>query len=120
MIILETERFYLREMTLSDAKHLFLLNEDPDVTKYTGDNPFLNPTEAYRFLEKYDHYKKYGFGRWAVIDKTNEHFLGWCGLKYTEKLDEFDIGFRFFKKYWNNGYATESAKACMKLGFNKY
>jgi len=51
MIILETERFYLREMTLSDAKHLFLLNEDPDVTKYTGDNPFLNPTEAYRFFK---------------------------------------------------------------------
>ncbi len=120
MKILETKRLYLREMTIEDAGHLFLLNQDYDVIRYTGDAAFLNSADAKLFLNKYDHYKKYGFGRWAVIDNTNGNFLGWCGLKYTENLDEFDIGFRFFKKYWNNGYATESAKACLELGFVKF
>lgn len=72
------------------------------------------------FLGNYDHYKKYGFGRWAVINKENEEFLGWCGLKFTEKLNEYDIGFRFFKKHWNKGYATESAKACIGYGINNH
>ena len=68
----------------------------------------------------YDHYNKYGFGRWAVMSKTDNSFLGWCGLKYIEDIDEYDIGFRFLKKYWGYGYATESAKACLELGFNTF
>ena len=52
-------------------------------------------------------------------NKENDEFLGWCGLKFTEKLNEYDIGFRFFKKYWNKGYATESAKSCINYGINK-
>ena len=120
MKILKTNRLYLRRLTIDDAKSLYLLNLDPDVIKYTGDKPFKNMADAKTFLTNYDHYKKYDFGRWAVINKENNKFLGWCGLKYTQEIEEYDIGFRFFKKVWNKGYATESAMACVKLGFEKY
>lgn len=119
-MILETNRLYLREITTNDAEQAYLLNLDPDVIKYTGDDAFESIEAARDFLSKYDHYKKYGFGRWGVIDKTNHEFLGWCGLKYNEDINEYDIGFRFFKKNWNKGYATESALACLDLGFNKF
>lgn len=118
--ILETNRLYLREMTPDDAEQAYLLNLDPEVVKYTGDVAFKSIDEAKTFLENYNHFKKYGFGRWAVIDKTNDDYLGWCGLKYSEDLDEFDIGFRFFKRHWNKGFATESAKACIEIGFDKF
>lgn len=120
MVILETERLYLREFTTDDAENAYLLNLDPEVIKYTGDEAFESIEVAKIFLANYDHYKKYGFGRWAVISKEDNELLGWCGLKYTSDLDEFDIGFRFFKKHWNKGFATESAKACLDLGFNKF
>jgi ribosomal-protein-alanine N-acetyltransferase len=120
MFITETPRLHLREITVDDAKNAYELNLDPEVIKYTGDGPFSSIEDARDFLSKYDHYKKYGFGRWAVINKTDNDFLGWCGLKYTEEKNEFDVGFRFFKKHWNKGYATESAKACIDLGFNKF
>src|SRR5437868_543478 len=113
MFITETPRLHLREITVDDAKNAYELNLDPEVIKYTGDGPFSSIEDARDFLSKYDHYKKYGFGRWAVINKTDNDFLGWCGLKYTEEKNEFDVGFRFFKKHWNKGYATESAKACI-------
>ena len=120
MKILVTERLFLREMTINDAESMYSLNLNLDVLKYTGDTPFKCIEHAKLFLENYNHYKNYNFGRWAVIEKTTNEFLGWCGLKYTPELDEYDIGFRFFKKYWNQGYATESAKACLNLGFDKY
>ena len=118
--ILQTDRFILREMTVEDAKDTFELNSDPEVLKYTGDIPFKDITEARSFLKSYDSYQKYGFGRWAIISKKSNNYLGWCGLKYDPQIDEYDIGFRLFKKYWNKGIATETAKACIKFGFEHF
>jgi len=118
-MILETSRLILRELVPADDGELFALNNDPDVIKYTGDPAFRNVQEARSFLENYDQYRKYGFGRWAVILKKDGDFLGWCGLKYDPSINETDIGFRFSKRYWNQGFATESAKACLTHGFDK-
>ena len=120
MIILETSRLYLREINVEDAAIVYHLNLDNAVTQYTGDTAFPDINAARSFLKNYDHYTKYHFGRWAVIRKSDETFLGWCGLKYSEETNDIDIGFRFFKEYWNNGYATESAIACIQLGFDKF
>ena len=68
--ILETQRLYLRELTPDDAEQAYLLNLDPDVIKYTGDKAFDSVESTNLFLHNYDHYHKYGFGRWAVIQKT--------------------------------------------------
>lgn len=117
-LILETHRCYLRELSVDDAQSFYDLNADPEVIKYTGDKPFDTIHEAKSFLQNYHQYALYGFGRWAVIAKDTNSFLGWCGLKFMPELNEVDLGFRFFKKYWNQGYATETAKACLEYGFN--
>jgi len=117
--IIQTNRLYLRELTVTDAENFYLLNLDEEVIKYTGDKAFESIDKAKEFLENYNPYKKYGYGRWAVIDKSNEEFLGWCGLKYSEELQEVDLGFRFFKKYWNKGFASEAALACINHGFKE-
>ncbi|PZR08277.1 MAG: N-acetyltransferase [Flavobacterium psychrophilum] len=118
-MIITTQRLHLRQLTPNDAENFYLLNADPEVIRYTGDGAFANIEAAKQFLEGYNHYEKYGFGRWAVIRREDNDFLGWCGLKYTPETDEYDIGFRFFKKYWNQGYATEAAQACLNYGFEK-
>jgi len=120
MKVLETERLYLRRMTPEDAINLYLLNLDTTVIKFTGDQSFDSIESAKLFLENYDHYKKYGFGRWAVISKSNNEFLGWCGLKFRQEENVVDIGFRLKRKYWSNGYATEAAFKCLEIGFTKY
>lgn len=120
MKTIETERTYLRELHVNDAKDFYQLNADEDVLRYTGDVAFPSIRDAELFLQNYSHYQNYGFGRWAVIDKKTDNFLGWCGLKYTPEKDEVDIGFRFYRKYWGFGYATESAKVCLAYGFEKF
>jgi [ribosomal protein S5]-alanine N-acetyltransferase len=116
--ILETTRLFLRELTPDDAQVCYDLNSDPEVIRYTGDSSFADVAEAHRFLSNYDQYRKYGIGRWGVIVKSTGKFIGWCGLKYSADVDEYDIGFRFFRDQWNKGYATESASACIRYGFD--
>lgn len=120
MAILETTRLWLREMTPADAEQAYLLNLDPLVIQYTGDKAFDSIADARQFLEAYDHYHRYGFGRWATIRKEDNAFLGWCGLKYLPEHDEYDLGYRFSRIYWGQGYATEAASACLDLGFSRF
>ena len=117
--ILETERLILRELNPNDAEDFYKLNLNYNVIKYTGNSAFKNIDEARIFLENYQDYKINGYGRWSVINKETNRFIGWCGLKFGEMKDETDIGFRFFEEEWNKGFATESAKACINYGFDK-
>lgn len=117
-IIIETERTIMRNLSVNDANDFYSLNLDPEVLKYTGDEQFINIQAAENFLKNYDQYQKYGVGRLAVINKSTQEFIGWCGLKYSPEKDEYDIGFRFFKKHWNKGYAKETAIKCLDFGFN--
>lgn len=109
----------MRKLTTEDAKDFYTLNLDQEVLKYTGDKPFENIQASIDFLTNYDQYEKYGVGRLAVIDKTSLKFLDWCGLKYSQDKNEYDIGFRFHRNYWNKGYATETSKKCIDFGFNE-
>lgn len=116
MIILTTDRLILREFEISDAQVMFELNSDEEVMKYTGDVRFNSVEESRKLIKDYPDYEKNGFGRWAVISKKDKEFLGWCGLK-KHPDNTVDIGYRFFQKYWNQGFASESAKACLEYGF---
>lgn len=119
-IIIETPRLLLRTFTSDDAQLLYELNEDPEVIRFTHD-PIWNLNQAIEILEKniLPQYALYNHGRWAVHLKPNHEFIGWCGLKYRTELAEVDLGYRFKKKFWNNGFATEAVYASIKYGFEK-
>lgn len=117
-IVFETPRFLLRELNINDAESFFALNANPNVLKYTGDKAFDNVEDAQNFLLNYKEYEKYGFGRWAIISKDDQQFLGWSGLKYHPETNEVDLGFRIFEGFWNQGIATETAKACVDYAFS--
>lgn len=118
-IILETERLLLREFTAQDAQLLVDLNNNPNVTRYTGDGP-VTLEEAQKIildviLPQYSNQ----LGRWAVHLKSNKEFIGWCGLKHIVELDEIDLGYRFFEPHWGKGYASESAIASFNYGLQQ-
>lgn len=120
-IIIETERLILRTFTPEDALLIYQLNEDPEITRYTGD-PVRDLEHATEVLEKVilPQYTLYNHGRWAVHAKPGLEFLGWCGLKTRPERDfEIDLGYRFLKSAWGKGYATEAAYACLQYGFEK-
>ena len=115
--IFETDRLYLRQFSLGDATAIYNLNSDPEVIRYTGDPPFESTDEALHFLENYNDYQKYQMGRWAVILKASDEFIGWSGLK-NHPGQYVDLGFRFYKREWGKGYATEALKTVFDFLFN--
>lgn len=116
---LTTERLWLRPLTVEDAPHVFELNSDPEVLKYTGDLPFADLSAARQFLANYNHYEKWQRGRLGVFLLNTNIFLGWCGLKLHEETGETDLGYRFKKSYWGRGYGTEAARICIRDGFSR-
>lgn len=119
-VILQTERLLLRTFTTEDARLIYELNKDPDVTRFTGD-PITDIAHARQVLEQVilPQYVLYNHGRWAVHAKPSLEFIGWCGLKNRPERNEIDLGYRFLKSTWGKGYATEAAFACIKYGFEK-
>jgi len=119
-VVIETNRLLLRTFTTDDAGLVYELNKDPEVTRYTGD-PMADIEQARQVLEKtiIPQYVLYNYGRWAVHIKQGLAFIGWCGLKFRPERNEIDLGYRFIRSYWGNGYATEAAFACIQYGFEK-
>ena len=124
-IHIETERLILRDLTEQDLQGIFELDSDPEVHSYLGNKPIKTLIEAKEIIDFIIlQYRKNGIGRWAVIEKESGNFIGWSGFKYindviNDRTQYYDLGYRFIKKYWGKGFATESAMACLNFGFNK-
>jgi ribosomal-protein-alanine N-acetyltransferase len=123
-IFAETERLILRELLPTDRNGLFAVDSDPDVNIYLGNNPVKTieqTDDIIKFIRK--QYIDNGIGRWAMIEKSSNNFIGWAGLKLIRELtnnriDYYDLGYRLNKSYWGKGFATEAARASLQYGFN--
>lgn len=121
---IETERLIIRDLEEYDTKGIFELDSDPDVHEYLGKKPIKTIEEAKQVIGFIrNQYIENGIGRWAIIDKKTDDFIGWTGLKYEQRLRKefsyYDLGYRLRKKYWGKGIATETATESLKYGFEK-
>jgi ribosomal-protein-alanine N-acetyltransferase len=117
--LIESDRLLLRKITLDDKDDLFKLHSNLAVQKYTGE-PVVESVEEIEtaIRARINNYKKYGYGRWAVILKNEMQFIGWAGLAYLPEFDEIDLGYRFLPEYWGAGIATEASRAILTYGFD--
>lgn len=123
-IKVETERYFLREIEDADLQGIYELDGDPEVHRYLGNHPIKSLEEAQGVIDYIrNQYAKDGIGRWAVIEKSSGEFVGWSGLKFEREvrtdMDYYDIGYRFKRKFWGQGIATETALAAMHYGFRE-
>ena len=124
-IFTETERFILREILPTDVDGMFELDSDSEVHRYLGNKPVTDKkqiVEVINFIRQ--QYIDNGIGRWAIIDKKTNDFIGWTGLKFVTDLTNnhknyYDLGYRLRKKYWGQGIATETAFASLNYAFDK-
>jgi ribosomal-protein-alanine N-acetyltransferase len=122
-IFAETERLFLREFLPTDAQGMFELDSDPEVHRYLGNKLVQSIEQSQEMIVIIQRqYLENGIGRWAVIEKATNEFIGWAGLKLVREpinhhVDFHDVGYRFIRRYWGKGYATEAAQASVDYGF---
>ena len=120
MKIIETNRLVLRNLILDDVNGLFEILSDKETMKYYPRSYSKEETKGW-ITRSLNSYQENGYGLWAVTLKENHQFIGQCGIS-NQNIDGAlvpEIGYQINKDYWNKGYATEAAIACLIYGFEK-
>lgn len=118
-IILETDRLVLRKIEIEDADALFQIQNNSDVMRYAINGP-SSEEGVFRFIHAtLNRYETDGIGQWAVVEKLSNTVIGDCGfsIKDIDRIREHDLSYRFSRKYWGKGFATEAATACRNYAF---
>lgn len=124
-IHIETHRLLIREIRETDEAGLFELDSNPNVHRYLGNEPVTNIEQIRAVIKMIkQQYADNGIGRWSIIDKETNAFIGWTGFKlvkeeYNGQINFYDLGYRLIEDYWGKGIATEAALACLDYAFNE-
>lgn len=115
--IIETDRMILSTWDESHLEGMNDLNSDPEVMEFF---PSFKTEEQNRehIVKLNKSYTERGYTFFAAQEKCSGEFIGMLGYwpleietKYTPGTE---IGWRFRKKFWGSGLATEGAKACLE------
>jgi RimJ/RimL family protein N-acetyltransferase len=119
--VIETERLLLRRWRASDREPFAALNADPRVRRFFPS--LLSRGESDSLVDWIEaHFDRHGFGLFAAELRQEPGFIGFIGLSIPNFDAPFtpcvEIGWRLGARYWNQGLATEGAKAALAYGFD--
>jgi RimJ/RimL family protein N-acetyltransferase len=122
MEAIRAERLVLRDFEEADWKSVHDYASDDEVVRYMPWGPntiedtknFIRRAIAHKEEQPRRNYTL------AVILKSQNVLIGGCGI-YVSNPDEREgyIGYVFNRHHWRQGYATETAEALLKFGFNQ-
>ncbi|TPL88671.1 GNAT family N-acetyltransferase [Mesorhizobium sp. B2-3-12] len=122
MMVLETDRVFLRPLQRSDADALFQLHRDPLVVRLTTDGQPMSRNQSDERLDLYlREARDLGFTFFAVFEKQPNGdllFAGRCGLRSLSD-DAVELGYSFSQRGSGRGLATESARLIVEDAFTR-
>lgn len=112
-----TERFILRPQTITDFAVWYPMYADPEIFHLTN-SPGFTPEEGWnRLLRNIGHWSAFGYGIFAIFQKSDGAFVGETGLaNFHRGVDEsFDqcpeASWVISRHAQGNGIAKEAAEA---------
>jgi RimJ/RimL family protein N-acetyltransferase len=120
MPILNTARLRLEPLRQDHLAGLFKLNSDPEVMRYiTGKPDTLEDTQQMidccmaRWAEL-------GYSWWAIFESTNGELIGAGAIQHLgrDPANPLEIGWRFRKDKWHQGFASEAARCMAAFAFD--
>jgi RimJ/RimL family protein N-acetyltransferase len=120
VIELRTERLLLRPWRDDDLEPFASLNADPRVMRHFPS--VLTRAESDALAERIRAgLERDGLGLLAAETRDEARFIGFVGLARPKLSMPFspcvEIGWRLAAEHWNQGYATEAARECVRWAF---
>lgn len=116
----ETERLYLRQRLVSDAKDIFDYASLPEVTWPAGFPPAESvEAEAYyleNIMPKRWSEKKIPAG-YGICPKGSNRVIGSIDFNKRRADDVLEMGYLLHPDYWGQGLVPEAARALLEVGF---
>ena len=113
---LETDRLCLRRVNQDDADLLLAVWTDPAFMRNVGDRGVrtIEQARAAMKLGALKLYEDYGYGPYAMVQRSDGSKIGICGLFKRDNLEFPDIGFAVLPDYCGKGYAGEASFAVLE------
>ena len=120
--LLETPRLWLRRWREADRVPFAELNADPEVMRHFPST--LDRAASDAMVARIEQgFETHGFGLYAVEVKGGSPFIGFVGLSAVRPPNPaapaLEIGWRLARRAWGRGYASEAARACVSLAFDR-
>lgn len=126
-----SQRLSFQLLSEQDAALLFEVDQDAEVMRYINGGTLTSmQTIKDVMLPRMAKYRDpaTGYGIWQVRRQADNSYLGWVLIRpmgfntATPSLDDVEIGWRFKRSFWGQGYASEAALAVAKavLGQNQH
>lgn len=121
MIVIETARLSLREMSRDDLDYIAALIGDAETMRF-WQRPFTRE-EAVAWVERQiERYATAGHGFWLLTDRESGEPRGQAGL-INQQIDgalEHEMAYIVDKRFWRQGLATEAVSAIRDWGLKRY
>jgi ribosomal-protein-alanine N-acetyltransferase len=117
---LQTNRLFLRPISVSDAPALFEARGDAEVMRY-WDWPAQKDVAAVEriFAEHIPELTSEAAKWWAVALSPDGPAIGECDLSEIDTHHgRAEVGFLFGRRHWAQGYAFEAVERVIHYGFN--
>jgi RimJ/RimL family protein N-acetyltransferase len=117
-----TERLFFRKLNPTDFEHWLPFHRDRRTSAFWYGLP-KDPIDACRqdFDSTFDRYESGLGGKMALILRDTQEFIGLAGLlkQEVDQQPELEIAYSLLPRYWKNGFATEAAKKCKEIAFER-
>lgn len=122
MTIVTTKRLMLRDFAEADWKVAHDYASDTEVVRYMDWGPNREEETknfVHRAIAHQHETPRLGYDL-AIVLKSKNMIVGGCGIHVSNPDNrEGWIGYVFNRNYWGKGYATETAEALLKFGFER-
>lgn len=115
---IRTDRLLLRRWRAEDVDPFAAMCSDPEVMRYIGSGRTRTRQQAAAAIQAYETmWEEKGYGLFAVELPGSDPLIGFTGLAEPTFLPEImpavEVGWRFARRSWGNGFATEAARAVL-------